>query len=78
MVRYGEIVREMFRRALRRAVPLATLPAVLAPSVLATFELRVSRFSAVISSAAARFLPEMPPRKRGTLNRGICTHQPCL
>lgn len=57
MVRYEEIVKEMFRRALKR--PLVALPAVLAPSVLATFELRVSRFSAVMSSAAARFLPEI-------------------
>lgn len=56
MVRQEEIARKT-RRALRRAVPLAALPADLAPSVLATFELRVSRFSVVVSAAAARFLP---------------------
>ena len=55
-VRCGKIVREMMRRAFRRATPLAALAAVLVISVLATFELRVSRFP-VVSSGAARFLP---------------------
>lgn len=41
VVKYGEIAREMIRRALRRAVPLVALAAALAPSVLAAFELRV-------------------------------------
>lgn len=57
-VSYRGTLRETIGRAFRRAVPLAALPAVLVPSVLAAFELRVSRFSA-ISSAAARFLPAM-------------------